>query len=44
MTLLETYAKRLSVAESVYAKAHDGEQLSNTKKIAIAKVLNNTNR
>lgn len=44
MTLLETYAKRLSVAESVYAKAHDGEQLSNTKKIAIAKVLNNTNK
>lgn len=44
MTLLETYAKRLSVAESVYAKAHNGEQLSNTKKIAVAKVLNNTNK
>jgi hypothetical protein len=44
MTLLETYAKRLSVAESVYSKAHEGEQLSNTKKMAVAMVLNNTNK
>jgi hypothetical protein len=44
MTLLETYAKRLSVAESVFSKAHEGEQLSNTKKMAVAMVLNNTNK
>lgn len=44
MTLLETYAKRLSVSESVYSKAHEGEPLSNTKKMAVAMVLNNTNK
>lgn len=44
MTLLETYAKRLSVSESVYSKAHEGETLSNTKKMAVAMVLNNTNK
>lgn len=44
MTLLETYAKRLSVAESVYSKAHEGDTLSNTKKMAVAMVLNNTNK
>jgi hypothetical protein len=44
MTLLETYAKRLSVADSVYSKAHEGETLSTTKKMAIAMVLNNTNK
>lgn len=44
MTLLETYAKRLSVADSVYSKAHEGETLSTTKKMAVAMVLNNTNK
>lgn len=44
MTLLETYKKRLDVSESVYKKAHDGEVLSNTKKLAVATILNNTNR
>lgn len=44
MTLLETYAKRLSVAESVYSKAHEGDTLSKTKKMAVAMVLNNTNK
>ena len=33
MNLLESYAKRLNVSESVYSKAHDGESLSNEKKI-----------
>lgn len=44
MNLLETYSKRLNVSESVHAKAHGGEGLSNNKKMAIAMVLNNTNR
>lgn len=44
MTLFETYEKRLTVAEGVHAKAHDGEPLSHTKKMAIAMVLNNTNK
>lgn len=44
MTLLETYGKRLNVSESVYKKTHGGEALSNTKKIAVATLLNNVNR
>lgn len=44
MNLLETYSKRLNVSESVYSQNHNGEALSNSKKIAIATLLNNTNR
>lgn len=44
MTLLETYSKRLAVSNSVYKKAHSGEELSESKKIAVATVLNNTNK
>lgn len=40
--ILEAYAKKLSVSEKVYAKEHGGRQLSETKKIAIARVLANT--
>ena len=43
MTLLEQYSKRLQVSESVYAKKHDGETLSSAKKLAVARILNNTN-
>lgn len=43
-TLLENYAKRLAVAESTYANAHNGAKLTDTKKIAIATVLNNTSK
>lgn len=43
-TLLETYAKRLAVSESVYSKAHNGESLDTRKKLAVAMVLNNQNR
>ena len=42
--LLETYQKRIAVSESVYAKAHGGEKLDNNRKMAVAMVLNNTNR
>lgn len=41
-TLLEAYAKRLSYSDGVYAKYHEGETLSESKKITIAKVLDNT--
>lgn len=44
MTLLETYAKRLNVSESVYRKTHSGEALPMNKKIAVATLLNNTNK
>ena len=44
MNLLESYAKRLSVAESVYSDRNSGAKLSNTKKIALATVLNNTEK
>jgi hypothetical protein len=43
-SLLETYAKRLQVSESVFSKAHGGETLDNHRKMAVAMVLNNTNR
>ena len=38
-TLLEAYSKRLSLAEKLYAKAHQGEKLTESKKILIAKCL-----
>lgn len=44
MNLLETYAKRLEVAEKVYSSKNLGESLSKFKKIATAKMLENTNR
>lgn len=43
-TLLENYAKKLAISESVYANAHSGAKLSDTKKIAIATVLDNTSK
>lgn len=44
MTLLESYAKRLAVSESVYAKQHAGAKMDNHKKLTVAKVLENTNK
>jgi hypothetical protein len=43
-SLLETYSKRLAVSESVFSKAHEGASLDNHRKMAVAMVLNNTNR
>lgn len=43
-SLLENYAKRIKVAESVYANEHNGEAMSKAKKLTLATVLNNTNR
>ena len=42
MNLLETYAKRLSVSESVYAKEHANNTLTDNQKVTIARVLANT--
>ena len=44
VNLLESYKGRLAVSESVYAKAHGGEKLSNNKKMVVAKLLDNQNR
>ena len=42
MNICEAYAKKLSISEKVYAKEHGGRELSESKKIAIARVLANT--
>ena len=42
MNICEAYKKKLAVAEKVYANVHGGSQLSESKKIAIARVLANT--
>lgn len=44
MNLLETYSKRIKIAESVYAKEHGNAQLDTNKKITLAKVLENTSK
>ena len=44
VNLLESYKGRLAVSESVYAKAHGGEKLSQNKKMVVAKLLDNQNR
>lgn len=41
--LLEAYKKRISIAESVYSRAHNGEKMDNHRKLCVAKVLANTN-
>lgn len=41
--LLEAYAKRLSIAEGVYAKSHT-EAMPQSKKLVLAKVLDNTSK
>ena len=43
-SLLEAYKDRLAVADKVYAKSHLGESMSNQKKIATAKCLENINK
>ena len=44
MNLLESYKGRLADSESYYAKSHNGEKLSNTKKLVVAKLLENVNK
>lgn len=43
-TLFEAYKNRLSVAESVYGKMHNGEKMNNNRKLVTAKCLENVNR
>ena len=42
MNILEAYSKKLAIAEKVYANEHGNRALSESKKIAIARVLANT--
>ena len=42
--LLETYKGRLKVAERMYSQRHNGEKLSDQRKIATAKLLQNTSK
>lgn len=43
-SLLEAYANKLSIAESVYKKTHDGRAMSYNNKVTTAVLLNNVNR
>ena len=42
MKITEAFAKKLAVSEQVYRAEHGGANLSEMKKIAIARVLANT--
>ena len=44
MNLLEAYSKRLNLADKVHAKSHQGQHLTESKKVLIAKCLENTQR
>ena len=43
-SLLETYKGRLKIAERMYSQQHQGEKLSESKKLATAKLLQNTSK
>lgn len=34
-SLVENYKNRLSISESVYSRAHDGEKMDNNRKLTI---------
>lgn len=40
-SLLEAYSKRMTIAESVYSKAHGGERLDQNRKLVLARCLKN---
>ena len=42
--LLEKYSRKIQLAESVYARAHNGEKMDNMKKMVVAKCLDNVSR
>ncbi len=42
MNIVEAFQKKLSISEKVYEKEHGGRSLTESKKIAIARVLANT--
>lgn len=41
--LLEKYSKKIQLAESVYAKKHNGEKMDSIRKITVARCLENVN-
>ncbi len=43
-TLFEAYKNRLSVADTVYGKMHNGEKMNNNRKLVTAKCLENINK
>ena len=43
-SLFEAYKNRLAVADKVYGKMHEGATMSNNRKLATAKCLENVNR
>lgn len=42
--LLEAYSKRLQIAESVYGQTHEGQKMSQIKKLTVATCLDNVSR
>ena len=42
--LLEAYKNRLGVSESYYGQMHNGEKMSNRKKLVVAKCLSNVDK
>lgn len=42
--LLESYAKRIALAESIHKKSHNGAAMSVQKKVALAAMLENTSK
>lgn len=42
--LLEAYSNRIKIAESVYSQTHNGQKMSNIKKLTVATCLNNVSR
>lgn len=43
-TLLENYKDKLSIANGLYAKSHNGQQMSESKQIVVAKCVDNISR
>lgn len=44
MNLLEKYVNRIKVAESLYAKTHDGATMDTNRKLCVATCLDNVSR
>lgn len=44
MTLLESYKDRIAISEKVYGRVNNGEAMPSAKKLAVARLLDNTKR
>lgn len=44
MNLVEKYAKRINIAESVYSGSHNGAVMDSNRKLMVATALNNVNK